>query len=49
LGEIFSFSKEKFDFVYIECRSVKNPVEAGNVFCASVEGGYRGAVSQAEG
>ncbi|KAJ7694052.1 hypothetical protein B0H14DRAFT_2651138 [Mycena olivaceomarginata] len=32
-----------------ECRSVKNPVEAGNVFCASVEGGYRGAVSQAEG
>ncbi|KAJ7820150.1 hypothetical protein B0H14DRAFT_3736161 [Mycena olivaceomarginata] len=26
-----------------ECRSVKNPVEAGNVFCASVEGGYRGA------
>ncbi|KAJ7863613.1 hypothetical protein B0H14DRAFT_2574795 [Mycena olivaceomarginata] len=25
-----------------ECRSVKNPVEAGNVFCASVEGGYRG-------
>ncbi|KAJ7802077.1 hypothetical protein B0H14DRAFT_2614704 [Mycena olivaceomarginata] len=26
-----------------ECRSVKNPVEAGNVFCTSVEGGYRGA------